>query len=253
MRNLTKRIIVSIYTSLLLLTLLLVCACQPTPEKLSVVYAGDFQQAIVSPAAPFKAYEAPSSWHETLDMKGSDATVEIDAAVNVPNVTAYPVYNVRQIDFDIARIKPIVEYFTEGRDVFYQTEPTKNELKAELVVAKANLAKAKADPSSDESDILDMEDMVGLIEAQILKAPESVEPVVITDWSPDKSPLGYFKEDDGEDVYIWVEPFCFFYSRGATVTESLLLLNDKYPIGDIAISAEYAIAAAQKIINEIGI
>ena len=237
----------------LILFSFLVCACQPTPEKLSVVSAGDFQQAIAAPAAPFKAYEAPSSWHETLKMKGSDATVEIDATVNVPHVTAYPVYTVRQIDFDTARIKPIVAYFTEGRDVFYQTEPTKNELKAELVVAKANLAKAKADPSSDEGDILDMEDMVSLIEALILEAPESVEPVVITDWSPEKSPSGYFKEDDGEEVSISVSPTRFSYSRGATVTESILLLNDRPPIGDIAISADDAIAAAQKMLYELGI
>ena len=244
-----KHIIICI--SILLLTLLFICACQPTPAKLSVVSVGDFQQAIAAPAAPFKAYEAPSSWHETLNMKGSDATVEIDATINVPNVTAYPVYTVRKVNFDTARIKPIVAYFTEGRDVFYKTEPTKNELKAELVMAKAYLAKAKADPSSDESDILDMEDTISLIEALILEAPESVKPVVITDWSPDKSPLGYFKEEDGEEVSISVRPTCFFYSRGATVTESILLLNDRTPIEDIAISAEDAIAAAQKMLHEL--
>lgn len=84
------RIVISV------LAILLLAACQPTPEKAAVVYGRDFDEKITQSSNSLAAYDAPKSWQETIDMKGSQTSVKIDAVISVPDVTAFPVCSVRQ-------------------------------------------------------------------------------------------------------------------------------------------------------------
>lgn len=236
MRNITKRVLARISTALFLLIIILTCGCQATPGKTAVVYGGGLEEKIKRSPAPLAVYDAPASWQETLNMKGSDTKIEINAQISVPDVTAFPVYKVKKATFDNKRIESLVNYFTKGKEVMKYTEPTKAELENELLLAKKD---------NDEEMIAELEKM---IEA----APETVEPEVIKDWSPDKSPSGNFMADDGVNSGIWVSQDKFSYMKGFILSENNFLSKDRDAIGEIAISEKDAIEAAQDILNELG-
>jgi hypothetical protein len=238
MRNITKRVLTQINIACFLIVLILTCGCQSTPDRTPVVNGGSLEESIKGSPAPLAAYAAPESWQETLDMKGSDTSVEINAPISVPDVTAFPVYKVKKVTFDITRIEPLVDYFTKGRDVIKDKEPTKAELEQQLLLAKK---------SNDE-------EMIAELEGKIALAPETVEDEVITDWSPGKSPGGRFLNDDGESAFISVSPDRFDYTNsGFIYRESWLSSSEKDKVADIAISKEDAIAAAQNMLHELGL
>jgi hypothetical protein len=220
------------------LTCISLVACQATPEKTAVVYGGGLEESIKSSPAPFVTYDVPLSWQETLDMKGSDTSVEINAQISVPDVTAFPVYKIKPTTFDVTRIESLVDYFTKGRDVIKDKEPTKAELEQQLLLAKK---------ANDEVMTAELEKMIAV-------APETVEDEVITDWSPDKSPGGSFLAEDGEYARIDVSPDRFGYTNnGFILSERWLSSSDIDKIADIAISEEDAIAAAQDMLHELGL
>lgn len=241
-----------IYIIFLLIFILVLSACQSTPQSTAVVNGGKLQQEIAGSPAPLGAYAAPASWRETLEMKNGMKT-EIDATISVPKVTAFPVYNVEKSQFDDKSIKPLIDYFTKGKKVIKHTKPTKAELEKQLILAKTSLAKLKADPASDKSDIKDSEDMISSIEAEIPKAPQKIEPEVITAWSVDQETAGCIAEDNGEYAGVSVSPDVFDYINGYIETEYEAELNDEGPIGEVGISEDNAIAAAQNMLHGLGI
>jgi hypothetical protein len=217
--------------------LFLTCGCQQTPEKEAVVYGRHLTKKIEAPAASFEHYSAPSTWQETLKLKGSDTKVEINALISVPDVTAFPVYKVKYIEFDTPRIERLVDYFTKGKDVTEYTEPTKADLEKELILCKKN----------------NNEELATEFERQIASAPETVEAKIITDWSVDNSPNGHFTEDDGIKSCIDVAPDRFSYMKGFIMSNSMLEMNGIKVDNDILISEEDAVAAAEDMLHELGI
>ncbi len=217
--------------------MLIACACQQTPERNAVVYGGGLEEKLKGSPAPFCAYEAPANWHETLDLEGSDINIEIDASISVPDVTAFPVYKVKKTEFDDSRIRPLVNFFTKGKDVLKDTEPTKAELEEQLILAKKN---------NDEETIADLE-------SRIANAPVTVEPEVITDWNAKNLLSGNFLEENGEYAGINVSPDMFEYTKsGFSLIERMRIL-DINAFGEPAISKEDVIAAAQNLLRELGI
>lgn len=232
-----NKVLPKINLALSLVIVMLTCGCQPTPEKTAVVYGGDLEEKIEASPAPIGVYNAPASWQETLDVQGCDIKIEINASISIPNVTAFPVYKVSPTKFDDTRIESLVDYFRKDRDVYKIQEATKAELDEQLILARK---------SNDEERVAELEKMIET-------APETVEAEVITDWSTDQSPNGCFLAEDGEYAGISVSPHTFLFMKGAMVTEYVLLLNDKEPVGEIAISEEDAIASAQNMLHELGI
>ena len=237
MRNILRCTFIGMSTILFLILMLLACGCQPTPEKTAVVYGGGLEEKLEGSPAPTGTYDAPASWQETLNMKGSDTKVEIYASISVPEVTAFPVYKVKQTEFNDSLIKPLVDYFAKGKDVIKTKEQTKDELEQALILAQKD---------NDE-------EWAAYLEEMIETAPEAVPDEIITDWDPTLLPSGSFLAEDGEYAGIWVSPDTFFCMKGHVITESTLLLNDKDEVGDVAISSEDAVAAAQNMLQELGI
>ena len=234
MRNILRCVFIGICTILLLLA----CGCQPTPEKTAVVYGGGLEEKLQGSPAPFGAYDAPVSWQETLNMKGNDTKVEIDASISVPDVTAFPVYKVKQTEFNDSRIKPLVDYFAKGKDVIKTKEQTKGELEQALILAQ-----------KDNDD-----EWAAQLEEMIETAPETVPDEIITNWDPTLSLSGSFLAEDGEYAEINVSPDRFGYmKKGFILSESMLSLSDKDAFGEVAISGEDAVAAAQNMLHELGI
>ena len=220
------------------LFIIFICGCQATPEKTAVVYGGGLEEKLQGSPAPFGAYDAPVSWQETLDMKGNDTKVEINVSISVPDVTVFPVYKVKQTEFNDSRIKPLVDYFAKGKDVIKTKEQTKGELEQALILAQ-----------KDNDD-----EWAAQLEEMIETAPETVPDEIITNWDPTLSPSGSFLAEDGEYAEINVSPDRFGYmKKGFILSESMLSLSDKDAFGEVAISGEDAVAAAQNMLHELGI
>ena len=220
------------------LFIIFICGCQATPEKTAVVYGGGLEEKLQGSPAPFGAYDAPVSWQETLDMKGNDTKVEINVSISVPDVTVFPVYKVIQTEFNDSRIKPLVDYFAKGKDVIKTKEQTKGELEQALILAQ-----------KDNDD-----EWAAQLEEMIETAPETVPDEIITNWDPTLSPSGSFLAEDGEYAEINVSPDRFGYmKKGFILSESMLSLSDKDAFGEVAISGEDAVAAAQNMLHELGI
>lgn len=238
MRNIMKRVKMVITMASFLSIIIIACGCQQTPEKTAVVYGGGLEEKLKGSPAPFGAYDAPVSWQETLNMKGSDTKVEIEASISVPDVTAFPVYKVKQTELNDSRIKPLVDYFAKGKDVIKTKEQTKDELEQMLILAQKD---------NDEEWAAQLEEMIET-------APETVPDEIITDWNPTLSPSGSFLTDDGEYAEINVSPDRFGYmKKGFILYEGMFSPSDKDKIGEIAISSEDAVAAAQSMLHELGI
>lgn len=232
-----KMLLIKVFILYICLILCITSACQPTPERNAIVHVGDFLQSIEGTPAPQASYIDPESWNETLNLKNGDKKIEISAVINVPDVTAFPVYKVEKTEFEDARIKLLVNYFTKGKEVIRNSEPTKAEWTKRLIIAKKN---------NDE-------EMVADIEKEIESAPETVEPEVITAWYAGRSPAGKFLTDNGEYAEISVRKNVFIYINGFVETEYVRELNDEGKIGDLAITEEYAITAALNMLHELGI
>lgn len=225
-----------ILTTLLLL-IIFTCGCQPTPTRNPIVYRVDLLKKLEGTVAPYAQYIAPTSWMETLQLKGNDTKIKIDASTYIPDVKAFPVYKVKQLQFNLTQVTNLVNYFSRGKEIVEYADLTKAELEEQLLQAK-----------KDKND-----EMVKDIENRIKTAPETVTPEVITNWSPDKSPAGWFLTDSGESAGISASSDTFMYMNGYVLTDKIGLLNDKKAIGDIAISEKDAVDAAQGLLQNLGI
>ena len=238
--------------------ILTAAACQPTPDEPAVVYGRDLQDKIERSAASIEAYDTPGTWKETLDMKGSDAKVQIDAEIWVPDVTAFPVYKVEQMVFDETSVQPLVDYFVQGRDVLDTPELTKSDYEDMLIMAR------------QEGDAQWAQD----IEKMIEDAPVTVKQEYITDWTIEegKSKSGYVQLDNGMRASILASEDHFVYRTGYYQTErnliEELLWSIYYPeegvvsneedvskdgIGDVSLSEDDALEIAQGFMEENGI
>lgn len=84
---------------LLLLSLVLLLACVPTPDHEAVVNKSDnaMQQALTAPKSDAGRYEAPSRWEETIEL--NNLSIKFDADIELPDGDVYPVQTIQRHDF----------------------------------------------------------------------------------------------------------------------------------------------------------
>lgn len=222
---------------LILITAMLVSACQPTPEK-AVVVGGDLEEKIARSSASVTVYNAPQNWQETLDI-GHGIKATFNASVTVPDVTAFPVYKVTQVKLGESKIKPILDYFVQGREIMKDPESTKDEIENEIVLARKN---------NDEAWVQDLEGM-------LQNAPETIEPEYITDWElgPKSEIVGLVVLEDGTYGGVALTKYSFGYCEGTIYTQALLQMEGKDAVGEVGITIEAATAAAQTVLDDLGI
>ena len=80
---------------LLVVGCLLLTACQPTPESVAVIQAGDFLENLQ--AVPFEPYEAPEHVNESKTKNG--LAIIFDAEVIVPEASAYSIVELEQVKY----------------------------------------------------------------------------------------------------------------------------------------------------------
>ena len=114
----------------LLLALLFLCACVPTPETEYVVYRGDdaVEQKLSATAAPVEAKPAalpfPTSWREAAYDINDRFRVEIDAEIVQKRDGVYPVWRTREESFSDADLVSFAEkllpFLTEEEAAVYR-------------------------------------------------------------------------------------------------------------------------------------
>lgn len=132
----------------ILLFLLIFTACQPTPKAEAVVNKSDgkLEQAIGADPLPKAQEEYPRRL--TLTPFGNDAfSVEVDAAVEVPDVGRFPVAEVVGGSYDAAWARTMMERMADGRSLYtYETEipVTKDKIAEEITLIQDLLADPEA-------------------------------------------------------------------------------------------------------------
>ena len=84
---------------IILISLLLLAACQPTPAEEAVVNKAEhsIKDTLSAKDADPYLYEAPSHWTETIEMKNLD--IVIDADVVLPETGRYPLQTIQRHEF----------------------------------------------------------------------------------------------------------------------------------------------------------
>jgi hypothetical protein len=160
---------------------LLLSSCQPTPEDAVVIGKnGDFGQKIMQTAEPEPSGEpedGQQKWQETLDFQ-SGVQVVIDANIEVPQVKAYPVYEVRPHEVTLEEAKTFADFFLKGQPLYeYKYVRTKADIETDIMMLKASLEDAKNSTTDGSEEIHQMNidfctDELNKYEEEYAKAPE---------------------------------------------------------------------------------
>ncbi|MBR6040330.1 MAG: hypothetical protein IKP38_07620 [Clostridia bacterium] len=160
---------------LLIAVLFLLCACQPTPEEDVVVNKaeGALESAISGDSAEVYAIDSSDGTAETLrdalhvpetarlsvsgPVYGGTLHVEMDAAVNMPNVSKVPVMLVERYHPSAEQKQHIAETLT-GETTFYETDPLGRERYLNVIEQyKQLLSVLKTHPYGENADYESLE------------------------------------------------------------------------------------------------
>ena len=123
--------------ALLMLSVSVLTACQPTPEEPVVVQRDALEEKIMEPeetAVPEATYEAPDHWTDNAE-EGA-IIINIDADVIMPEVSAYPVIKLEPLVFSQERVDELVHYFAGDRKLYQPNLLTKKDYEDALIQAK---------------------------------------------------------------------------------------------------------------------
>ena len=116
----------------LMLALLLLVACVPTPDEEAVVNRldGKLEQAIIEgPVEPCR-YDAPARWDETVKIRKQE--VRFAADIEVPTAEAFPVETVRQRTITAEDVLSFLQKFCPGEWTIRENEYSREELMEDL-------------------------------------------------------------------------------------------------------------------------
>jgi hypothetical protein len=111
---------------------LLLVACQPTPEKDVVI--GKNNTTISGTQNSSGSNDYPDNWTRDFQNDEGTVTIQINAQLEIPNVSSYPVVDVVPTEITQNDIKTFVNYFFEGQTVYdTSSDSTKSELTKSLL------------------------------------------------------------------------------------------------------------------------
>lgn len=193
-------------------------ACQPTPEKKSVI--GKSESDITEPLEK-KVYDnkegilnTPKNWNEQVSHPGISLDIVVDAEIEVPNVSEYPILEIKPEEFTQNQIEELIGYFTNGRiDTLYDADSplTKLQLEEMIIEARSNLAKV-SDPDLGLPSEIELEEYIENLEKQYANAPEVTNQEYV--------PIKLEKEPDSE-----YETFSALCNLGKKEPARILVMN----------------------------
>lgn len=135
---------------MLSLLALLPLGCQKTPEHNTVPNKGEntLNDAIAESPVETNVISAPEIWQHEFGSKDGTFSIVIDASVELPETTYYPVARVKKIDLSETWLKGFINRLSNGSKVYeYKDENmyTKSEIE-EIII---NIRRELSDPNSD--------------------------------------------------------------------------------------------------------
>ncbi|MHB1313935.1 MAG: DUF6034 family protein [Christensenellales bacterium] len=231
----------------------LATGCQPTPEEPPIVNKADggLDKKISETAQSAQKYEVPQSWQETLDMKGSKIKAGIDAVISVPDVERFPVLIMAPDNFTQQRVDALMACFVKDKKVVIPPQRTKADLEKMLIDAKRGQLIDGQYIVNEGSKAV-----VKQLEEMIRNAPETSEKKDVTDFTIKADGTGFSgRLELGGDQYgiISASARNFTFANGFVLPESQWESDNIKDAGEIQITKEKAVAAAQEALKEFGI
>lgn len=255
-----KRTAIALAAAGMLLTAFVFTACQPTPEEPAVVNKaeGKLEQTIQSAPAPVKRITEETVWQEQYDIPG--LRCGINAQITLPEANTFPVYKVKQREFDAELADRIIKYFTAGATGVRETSDTKEELEQQLVQAKRGTY-MEDDNGARWEPYEGQEDDIKKLEEQIANAV----PETFNDVPGDTISLpvySTYRMADEKRLYVNAKPaYISIYSEKFGITQMESWLKDGGAIPgeppgttiDVNISEEEASEAVNKVAADLGL
>lgn len=152
-------------------------ACDLTPSTPPVTNKNNgMLESQLTQVAPQGRYDAPPNWKATYTH--AKLTVDIDAAVEAPDVTKYPVYQIAPLDISQSLTDKLVKVLMQGKTIYPIRDMNKDMTKAEILQKIADLKAGKnsdmytADPVAYAKFI---QPQVAELEAMLSTAPDTIE------------------------------------------------------------------------------
>lgn len=166
----------------LLIMLVFVTGCQPTPEKAAVAEKQDtehlLEQARKETASSdlrslSEQYSIPETY--TYDTQGADGklNINVNARVIVPESSALPIYRVRQTEFSQGTVSAYFQALCGDAEMWIDSgQQSKSQINDTIVKVKARIAQIQDDPQL--SDELEMnKQLLAELEQQLKTAPDT--------------------------------------------------------------------------------
>ena len=277
-----KRMLSGVFAFALFI-LLLMAGCQPTPTMPVVVNKADgkLEQKISQTTEPEVKYEAPAKVQDTLTNK--NVTVNINADVIVPDVPAFPVFEVKPVGFTQEQVDTVGKVLLGNKKLFSLPEGdkiylTKEDVMEQIAKSKAQLEEVKKMSDKEFNSVFDgesREDAYAGYEERIKDWEEQYKTAPDT-WGEDKLPatLEIFKNDHGEGMKVYAESDsgdfpCFYVSNGyfeeLGETTAYMMFEAKRSRHsvfsritqgtpkNVTLSDEDAVAQAERLLSDMGI
>lgn len=179
LKKYSKAIILFSLVLVLMISTILLTACQPTPEGAIIPNkdGNTLESAIAASALPTTNIQITDTHnitnmvvntHWTDNVASELTTVEIDADVVVPNVTAYPVFDVTPLVVEKGLAEKFVNALTKNADSVYNgSYLSKEECEEEILRIQRDIAEIKAGklpPDDDRSADEQIEDLENQLE-----------------------------------------------------------------------------------------
>ena len=245
--------------------ILLLTACQPTPEEGFVVdrQDGALEEAIAATPAPAARYEAPQRWQETFEVRGQ--TVRIDMPVEVADAGEYPVLTVQRRNIDAQQCIAAAEALLGGPAQLREQEYGYDDILADLRFVQRG--QVHWNDSTGEVQFLPYEgqqEEIDRLKALLAEAAAREETYVPLDAGTlgDALSFRYVRGADGRAGYLTWRGGHLLFQRcreGNVQLESWLLQNGGY-IGEephalehVVITEEEAVAAGEALLAQLGL
>lgn len=166
----------------ILIAVLVLSSCQPTPDKVPVTQKADVEQVIAQQAKENNQeevtagdedakYEYDEFWNETYTSDAINLSIEANVEVEVPDVDAFPVVRVFKGEYDRTKVMEKINYFaSDAKFSFESIQRTKDELTELMVEAKRGQL-IDGEYVVNEGSQRVVEDL----KIQIAEAPETIE------------------------------------------------------------------------------
>jgi hypothetical protein len=162
---------VKLVSALLAAVLFIACfttACRPTPANAPVRQKDN---AVQANAVPYNKADFPDAYKESYSKNGADIT--FDAAVELPDSDALPIYDISPAVFTQEQVDTIVNAIFGDQQMYEPAKVTKSQLEPAYLEAVAALNDKKANPDQYENTLEYYQDEADRLKEEMENAPEA--------------------------------------------------------------------------------